>query len=37
MSKVTYSRAMGSFMYAMVYSHPDLAYAVSAVKLHNKT
>ena len=31
MSRVPYSSAMGSLMYAMVCSCPDLAYAVSAV------
>ncbi|KAG8501609.1 hypothetical protein CXB51_003912 [Gossypium anomalum] len=31
MSHVPYSNAMGSLMYAMVCSHPDLSYAVSAV------
>ncbi|KAG8493216.1 hypothetical protein CXB51_010581 [Gossypium anomalum] len=29
MLHVAYSSAMGSLMYAMVYSHPDLSYAVS--------
>ena len=28
MSKVTYSSAVGSWMYAMVCSHPDLSYAM---------
>ncbi|KAG8490704.1 hypothetical protein CXB51_013774 [Gossypium anomalum] len=31
MSHVPYSSAVGSLMYAMVYSRPDLSYAVSAV------
>ena len=31
MSRVPYSSVVGSLMYDMVYSHPDLAYAVSAV------
>ena len=31
MSHVPYSRAMGSLMYAMVCSRPDLSYAVSVV------
>ena len=30
MFRVPYSSVMSSLMYAMVYSHPDLAYAVSA-------
>ena len=31
MSKVSYSSAIGSLMYAMVCTRPDLAYAVSMV------
>ena len=31
MSRLPYSSAMGSLMYAMVCSHPDLAYGVNAV------
>jgi len=31
MSKVPYSSAVGSLMYAMVYSHPDLSHALSVV------
>ena len=31
MSRVPYSSAVGSLMYAMVWSRPDLAYAISAV------
>ena len=31
MSKVSYSSAVGSLMYAMVCSHPDLSYAMSLV------
>ena len=31
MSRVPYSSVVGSLMYAMVCSHPDLTYAVSAV------
>ena len=29
MSRVPYSSVVGSFLYAMVCSHPDLSYAVS--------
>ncbi|PHU03574.1 Retrovirus-related Pol polyprotein from transposon TNT 1-94 [Capsicum chinense] len=37
MSNVPYSSAVGSIMYAMVYTRPDLAYAVSMVSryMHN--
>jgi ATP-binding cassette subfamily B (MDR/TAP) protein 1 len=31
MSKVPYSSAVGSLMYTMVCSHPDLSYAMSLV------
>ena len=31
MSRVTYSSDVGSLMYAMVYSRPDLSYAMSLV------
>ena len=31
MSRVPYSSVVGSLMYAMVYSHPDLSYAMSLV------
>jgi ATP-binding cassette subfamily B (MDR/TAP) protein 1 len=31
MSKVPYSSVVGSLMYAMVYSRPDLAHAMSVV------
>jgi len=31
MSRVSYTSAVGSFMYAMVCIRPDLAYAVSIV------
>ena len=32
MSQVPYSSAVGSFMYAMIFSHPDLSYAISVVQ-----
>jgi len=31
MSRVLYANAVGSLMYAMVYTRPDLAYVVSTV------
>ena len=31
MSRVLYANAVGSLMYAMVYTRPDLAYEVSTV------
>nr|GEV37974.1 hypothetical protein [Tanacetum cinerariifolium] len=34
MSKVSYANAVGSLMYLMVYTRPDIAYAVSVVSRH---
>jgi hypothetical protein len=31
MSKIPYSSVVGSLMYAMVYSHPDLSHAMSVI------
>jgi len=31
MSRVSYASAVGSLMYAMIYTRPELAYAVSTV------
>jgi ATP-binding cassette subfamily B (MDR/TAP) protein 1 len=35
MSKVSYCSVVGSLMYAMVCSHPDLSYAMSIVSRYS--
>ena len=34
MSRVPYSSSVGSLMYDMVWSRPDLAYAISVVNMY---
>jgi hypothetical protein len=34
MSKVSYVSAIGSIMYAMISTHPDVSYAISAMSRH---